>query len=219
MSVEFSLEDVIKQLLNAVERNIAWARNLNPAEGSGRTAKHFFYCPECLRVDVYFKNQVYYYTKRKGKRIECFKCRVEMKPIDDQFKAEYERVMRTYYEKAKSLLERTWKLLESWWRGISKVELLPDSVKVYFDYPSYIEIYRDKKDVKVRLYLHYVYYEYDLEKFLELLNAVKTSGLHGEVRVDGRLDHCTVPKEEMRRLGFIRLSDVGRIPDDWYTEF
>jgi hypothetical protein len=219
MSAKPSLEDTIKQLLNAVEESIAWARNLNPVEGSGKSARHFFYCPECLRVDVYFKSQVYYYTKRKGKRIECFKCKVELKPIDDQFKAEYEKVMRAFYENSKNLLEKTWRMLESWWRGISKVELMLGSVRVFFDYPSYIEIYRDKKDVKVRLYLHYLHYEYDLEKFLELLNAVKASGLHGEVRVDGRLDHCTVPEEEMRRLGFVRMHELGRIPDDWYMEF
>jgi hypothetical protein len=216
--MKFSLEDVIKQLLNAVEKNIAWARSLSPIKGSGKSAEYFFYCPECLEVTAYYKSQVYY-MKRKGKRIECFKCKVEMKPVDDQFKAEYERVMRTYYERAKSLLENAWRMLESWWRGISKVELLPESVRVYFDYPSYIEIYRDKKDVKVRLYLHYLYYEYEFGKFLELFNAIKASGLHGEVRVDGRLDHCTVPKDEMRRLGFIKLSDIGRIPDDWYMEF
>jgi len=217
-SVKFSLEDTIKQLLNNVEKSVAWARSLKTVEGSGKSAKHFFYCPECLRVDVYFKNQVDY-AKRKGKRIECFKCKVEMRPVDEHFKAEYERVIRAYYERAKSLLESTWGMLESWWRGISEVEILPESVRVYFDYPSHIEVYRDKKDVKVRLYLHYLYYKYDFEKFLELLNAIKASGLHGEFRIDGRPDHCTVPEDDMRHLGFIRLADIGKIPDDWYMEF
>ena len=216
--MKFSLEDTIKQLLNVVEKNIMWAKILNPVEGSGKTAEYFFYCPECLRVDTYSKCQVDY-IRRKGEKIECFKCKVEMKPVDEQFKAEYERVMRTYYERAKNLLESTWRILESWWRGISEVEILPESVRVYFDCLSYIEIYRDKKDVKVRLYLHYLHHEYDFEKFLEMFDAIKASGLHGEVRVDGRLDHCTVPKEEMWRLSFIKLTDIGRIPDDWYMEF
>jgi predicted SprT family Zn-dependent metalloprotease len=88
MSAKPSLEDTIRKLLNAVEKSIVWARSLKTVEGSGKSAKHFFYCPECLRVDVYFKSQVDY-ARRRGKRIECFKCKVEMKPVDEQFKADY----------------------------------------------------------------------------------------------------------------------------------
>ena len=222
MSVKFSLEDTTKQLLNVVEKNIAWAKNLNPVEGSGKSAKHFFYCPECLRVDVYFKSQVDY-ARRKGKKIECFKCKVEMKPIDE-FKAEYERVMRTYCERAKSLLERAWRVLESWWDGINRVDFTSEGVRVYFDYPShppytYIEIYRDKKDTTVRIYLHFLHRQ-QLDKFVELLNIVKSTGLHGEVQVDSRPDHCEVPEEVMRSLGFVRMfKELGRLPDDWYMEF
>jgi hypothetical protein len=218
MSVKFSLEDTTKQLLNAIEKSIAWARRLEPVAGSGRYAKHYFYCPECLEVRAYYKSQVDY-MRRKGKKIECFKCKVEMKPVDDQFKAEYERVMRTYCERAKSLLERAWRVLESWWDGINRVDFTSEGVRVYFDHPSYIEIYRDKKDARVRIYLHFLHRQ-QLDKFVELLNIVKSTGLHGEVQVDSRPDHCEVPEEVMRSLSFVRMfKELGRLPDDWYMEF
>ena len=221
MSAKPSLEDALKQLLDAVEKSIAWAKNLNPVEGSGKSAKHFFYCPECLRVDVYFKNQVDY-AKRKGKRIECFKCKVEMRPVDEHFKAEYERAMRAFYEKVKSILERAWPIMDSWWlwKGVSDYLVNVDLVRVYFDYPTSLTLIREKRGaVKAYLYIHYLDDEEQLEKLLRLISILREEGVKGEVQVDGRSDHCKVPEEKMRAQGFARAYEVKKLPhSDWILE-
>ncbi|MCC6056344.1 MAG: hypothetical protein LM583_06685 [Desulfurococcaceae archaeon] len=207
------LSELQNQLLNIIEKNIEWAKSLRPVDEFGQ---HYFYCPACLRVVTYLKDQLRY-AKRKGKRLTCT-CGAELKQLDDQFKDEYEKMLMTFYEKAMNLLNKAWEIL-GWFHGIDEVRVGIHEVVVRFDTHSQLRIYRNGKEVRVWLHIHYLYKQ-GLDKFVELLGILKSIDMHGEVEVDGRPDHCNVPEAEMRSLGFVRSNEVGKITlDDWYMAF
>ena len=216
-----SLEGLLEKLKERIEESVASVREMEPVNGSGRLARHYYYCPECLTVEVFFRSQLYY-MKRKGKKPECFRCKVEMKPIDEHFKAEYEKAMRAFYEKAKSVLERAWPIMESWWlwKGVSGYMADTSLVEVYFVYPTSLRLIREKRGaVKAHLYIHYLDDEKQLEKLLRLVSILREEGIKGEVQVDGRSDHCKVPEEKMRAQGFKRAHELGRfVHSDWLLE-
>lgn len=203
------LSELQNQLLNIIKKNIEWAKSLRPVDEFGQL---YFYCPACLRVVTYLKNQLRY-AKKKGKRLTCI-CGAELKHLDDQFKVEYEKMLMTFYEKAMNLINKVERL-----HGIDEARVSINEVVVRFDTHSHLRIYRNGKEVRVWLHIHYLYKQ-GLDKFVELLNIVKSSDMHGEVEVDGRPDHCNVPETEMRSLGFVRGDEVGKIHlDDWYMAF
>jgi hypothetical protein len=203
----------LDELLNIIKKNIEWAKSLRPVDEFGQ---HYFYCPVCLRIVTYLRDELRY-AKRKGKRLTCI-CGAELRPLDEQFKVEYEKMLVMFYEKATNLLKKVWEIL-GWFHGIDEARVSIHEVVVRFDTHSQLRIYRNGKEVRVWLHIHYLYKQ-DLSKFVELINIVKSSGMHGEVEVDGRPDHCNVPEAEMRSLGFVRSGEVGKMPlDDWYMTF
>ena len=213
-----SLEGLLEKLKERTEESVSNVRQMEAVNGSGKLARHYYYCPQCLTVEVFFRSYLYR-MKRKGKKPECFRCKVEMKPIDEHFKAEYEKTAWAFYEKAKSVLERAWPIMDSWWRGVKGYMADTGLVEVYFDAYSYLSLRREGRGVKARLYLHYLENE-KLEDLLKLISILREEGqVKGEVQVDGRQDHCEVPEEKMRSHGFIRTGELGKIPhDDFYLE-
>jgi hypothetical protein len=213
------LESLLEKLKERTEEAVSNIRQMEPVNGSGRLARHYYYCPECLTVEVFFRSQ-FYYMRRRGKKPQCPTCRVEMKPIDEYFKAEYEKAVWTFYEKVKRVLERSWFILDSWrLKGVSGYFADTGMVEVYFDYPSSLALHCDGRGVKARLYIHYLDDEEQLGKLLGLISILREEGIKGEVRVDGRSDHCKVPEEKMRAQGFVQMRELRRLPlDNWHLK-
>jgi hypothetical protein len=139
--------------------------------------------------------------------------------VDEHFKAEYERALREFYEKTKSLLERVWPVLESWTGGVKGYVTGTSFVRVHFgEYSTSMELIREKREVvKAYLYIHYLDDEEQLERLLRLIDILREEGVKGEVQVDGR--YCKVPEEKMRAQGFARAHEVKKLShSDWLLE-
>jgi hypothetical protein len=217
---------LLEKLRERIDKDIEHNKGLEATRRAGRLFLHYYYCPKCLSVMMFFKNNSYimrefYRLKKRGKRPLCSECKVEMRPVDEHFKAEYERVMWAFYDKVKSVLERAWPIIDSW--GISGYIADAGLVRVYFDeYPTSIELIRDGKRASAYLYVRYLDEE-QLEKLLRLINILREEGVKGEVQVDGRSDHCKVPEEKMRAQGFARTYEVKKLTrslsrNDWLLE-
>ncbi len=123
-----NLENLLNLLEKLREDDVEYGKSLESLKRAGRLFLHYYYCPECLSVRIFFKDnssyimREFYRLKKRGKRPNCPECKVEMRPVDEHFKAEYERAMRAFYEKVKSILERAWPVLESWTGGVKGYE-------------------------------------------------------------------------------------------------
>jgi hypothetical protein len=203
------LKSLLEELRESTEESVARERKMSAVSDS----LHYFYCPECLAVMVFFADDLY-----EEKKPKCPSCRVELRPVDDNFKAEYERVAWAFYEKAKSVMERIWPVLESWPRGVRGYIADAGLVEVYFGVPllNVVGLVREGRGVKAIVCIHYLSEE-EFEKLMSIISTLREEGVRGEVKV--RVDRCAVPDEKMRAQGFVQMRELRRLPlDNWHLK-
>jgi hypothetical protein len=114
-----------------------------------------------------------------------------------------------WYNKTKSFVERVFNALASWSPFTARlvVEVDPcEELKITFDPPSHIVVTRGG----VYMYLHWLSGR-ELAKLLAVVDAARELGVKLHVEVDSRWDHCPIPEEKMRELGF-------RLEANWHLE-
>lgn len=164
----------------------------------------WYYCPKCLTSHTLSR-----YVVKKG-RVACSRCNEPMRPLDEEFFKRSEELVETWRDKAKALIEKVWDVLEKWWPYKPMTADVGADVTIYFDHPSYfkVEIERAKGEgakLKAELYAHY-FDERNVPMLQKVIEAVKEAKLEMHIAIDGRPDHCTVPKEKMEEMGFKRHS-------------
>jgi hypothetical protein len=214
-----SLEDILMEIEGVKAEEVGRAEKM---EAKMRISKSTylvrFYRPKCLRVYEYTNNELRRRAK-KGVALECPFCRLELRMADDEFKRRYEEVWEDYKRKVEMILRPTWRTLRNWWIETDEERMLCNmgrflgrySVAVKFDAPSHLRIYLEDGEVKAYMYLHW-FEPKQVEKFKQVLEVLKSARVKALIEVDPRGDHCTVPREDMERLGF----KMGLL--DWQLE-
>jgi hypothetical protein len=191
--LEKLLEHLRKKTERAIEKVSAWGPE-----------SHRYYCPECLTVVTVFE---------EGRLPKCPNCGVELRPVDEHFKAEYARALREFCERAGRIAERVWPVLESWPRGIIGYLTGEGVVGIVFGEPrghfNGLGLFlKGRGGVTAVLGIHNMS-ESELDKLAEIIRVLREEGARGEVQV--RAD-CPVPEEKMLSLGFEKIGII------WYLK-
>jgi len=200
-----SLEDVLREV-EEFKEEVEKARRMEPKRKLTKsTYLVYLYCPKCLvRVYSYTSNQLRTRAK-KGIVPTCSYCKVELKVVDDEYRERLARMWEEYKAKVEMILKPIWKVLRNWWIETDE-ERMPCivthySVIVKFEAPSHLKIYIESGEVRAYMYLHWL--EPDkVPKLLSVMEALKNAKVKALIEVDSRWDHCTIPKEDMEKLGF-----------------
>jgi DNA-binding ferritin-like protein (Dps family)/predicted RNA-binding Zn-ribbon protein involved in translation (DUF1610 family) len=214
-----SLEDVLKEVERVKAEGVERVKNMEAKmKISKSTYLVKFYCPKCLRVYEYTNNELRRRAK-KGVALKCPYCRLELKMVDNEFKRRYEELWEDYKYKVEAILKPIWKILRNWWIETDEERMRCNmsgflgrySVTVKFDAPSHLRIYLEDGEIRAYMYLHW-FEPKQIEKFKQILEVLKSAKIKALIEVDPRGDHCTVPREDMMRLGF----KMGLL--DWQLE-
>jgi hypothetical protein len=164
-----------------------------------------FYCPKCLIRTYQYTNNELRAKAKKGIVPKCTYCLVELKVVDDEYRERLARLWEEYRMKVEAILKPIWKTLRNWWLTTDVETMLCEihrySVTVKFEAPSHLKIYIGDGEVKAYMYLHW--FEYDkIEKFRQVVEALRNAKVKALIEVDPRPDHCMVKREDMQKLGF-----------------
>gem|GEM_PF-4517259 len=203
---ECTLDDIVKEIERVKAEELEKAKSI---EGKRKISKATylitFYCPKCLIRTYNYTNNELRSKLKKGITPKCSYCKVELRMVDDEYKGRLAKVWEEYRTKVEMILRPIWKVLRNWWLT-TDVETMPCeihrySVTVKFEAPSHLKIYIEDGEVRAYMYLHW--FEYDkVEKFERVVEALKNAKVKALIEVDSRPDHCTIPKEDMEKLGF-----------------
>jgi RNase P subunit RPR2 len=214
-----NLDDILREIERVKAEEVGRAEKMEAkVKISKSTYLVRFYCPRCLRVYEYTNNELRRRAK-KGVALECPYCHLELKMIDDEFKRRCAELWESFRSKVEMILRPIWKVLRNWWIETDEERMLCSmgrflgrySVTIKFDAPSHIRIYLEDGEVKVYMYLHW-FEPKQIPKFKQMLEVLKNAKVRALIEVDPRGDHCTVPREDMERLGF----KMGLL--DWQLE-
>lgn len=177
----------LSELLSVLEGDVE--THLRPSED-----RVLVYCPSCFINFHYSKSLL---SRRRVKvELKCSRCGQPLRVVDEGF---YEKCSE-WSERVRVLLERVFDILKSWspLTGRLVAEVNPcEELKLSFEPPSHIVVREDGAYV----YLHWLS-ERELDKLVALIGAVKALNTRLHVEVDSRWDHCRVPPDKMRDLGF-----------------
>ncbi len=214
-----SLDDILREVERVKAEEVGRAEKM---EAKVRISKSTylirFYCPRCLRVYEYTNNELRR-RARKGAALECPFCHLELRIVDDEFRRRCAELWEDYKHKVEAVLRPIWRTLRNWWIETDEERMLCTmggflgrySVTVKFDAPSHLKIYLEDGEVKAYMYLHW-FEPKQVEKFMQVVEALKNAKIRALIEVDPRGDHCTVKPQDMEKLGF----KMGLL--DWQLE-
>jgi DNA-binding ferritin-like protein (Dps family) len=214
-----SLEDVLEEVERVKAGEVGKVKSMEArVKISKSTYLIKFYCSKCLRVYEYTNNELRR-RARKGMMLKCTYCHEELREVDEELKRRYEELWEDYRCKVEAILKPIWRTLRNWWIETDEERMLCSmgrflgrySVTVKFDAPSHLRIYLEDGEVKAYMYLHW-FEPKQVEKFKQILEVLRNARVKALIEVDPRGDHCTVPREDMERLGF----KMGLL--DWQLE-
>jgi RNase P subunit RPR2 len=204
-----SLEDILMEIERVKAEEVERVKSVEARRKiSKSTYLITFYCPKCLIRTYQYTNNELRTKAKKGIVPKCAYCLVELKVVDDEYREGLARLWEEYKSKVQEILKPIWKTLRNWWLT-TDVEAMPCEIRLYpvpsatvkFEAPSHLKIYIEGGEVKAYMYLHW--FEHDkMEKFRQVVEALRNAKVKALVEVDPRPDHCTVKREDMQKLGF-----------------
>jgi hypothetical protein len=195
--VPVSRSDKLEKLLTVLK----WMTEEAIEKARALTSDRHFYCPECLTAVAISEEE----------KPKCSNCGVELRPVDEHFKAEYARALREFCERASKIAERVWPVLESWSRGIVGYLTGEGLVGVIFGEPrgnfNALVLFREGRDGTKALLGIFNMSERELDKLAEIIRVLREEGSRGKVEIRAGL----VPKEKLKGLGFKKFGDTWHL--------
>jgi hypothetical protein len=206
VSREYTLNDIIREIEKIRDEALERVKGMEAKRKLSRsTYLVTFYCPRCLIRTYQYTNNELKRRLKKGIVPRCSYCKVELRMVDDEYRERLARLLGEYKAKVEMILKLIWKTLRNWWLA-TDVETMPCEINRYavtvkFEAPSHLKIYIEDGEVKAYVYLHW--FEYDkVEKFRQVVEALRNANVKALIEVDPRPDHCAVKPQDMERLGF-----------------